>query len=315
MLKGGWVKKLIRMFDYLFLLRPTLFYPIWTFYLAGHWGGRTFGRDSATDMNGEGLLLAVALSLTVGSIFIFNQIQDRDTDKVNGKLFLLSENIIPLRTAYIEAVLLGSAGLVWGCLLLPRAGVLLALLILLSGWLYNYPPASWKDHAIMGMVTNGLSGLLIYSLGWMAGGGEGYIPLRGIAYMVAGASVYLITTLPDRTGDKATGKITFGVAYGITKTARWAFLLEAAALILAAFFRDWLLLAAGGVMLPFFLYGAWKETEREVTRATKFSVLALALAVTLIYPFYLVPILAVFFGSKWYYRIRFDFDYPSFKNE
>lgn len=308
------MKSIARMFDWLFLLRPTLFYPIWTYYLAGHWGGQTFGRGENGFHHSMGIWGSVgALSLTVGSIYIFNQIQDRETDRVNHKLFLLSDGHFPVRWAYIEAAVFAVLGLCWGFLIDVKVGLMLSALLLLSGYCYNYAPFRWKDHAIMGMLTNGVSGYVLYSLGWMTAGGEPALTWRALAYMVAGACVYLNTTLPDLKGDAATGKVTFGVRYGVKATARWALVLEVLTVVMAWQLKEWILFWPALAVLPLFIWGACCSTVEEVMRVTKYSVLALAVGVCVVFPAFLIPVFVVFFMTRWYYKARFNFDYPNFK--
>ena len=196
-----------------------------------------------------------------------------------------------------------------------RAGLALVVLLILSGWLYNYPPMAWKDRPIMGIVTNATGGLIIYCLGWMTTGGGSLCPPQVAAYTLAGAAVFLNTTLPDMAGDEKTGKITFGVRYGVEATAVWALILETLTVILAFILRDWLLFIAGFVVFPLFIVGVFKRTVPNVLWATKFSVLALAGAICIVHPWYLVPVFVVFFFSKWYYKKRFNFNYPSFKSD
>lgn len=308
------MKKGVEIFDFLFLLRPTLFYPIWTFFLAGCWGGRTFGKGVCHLGHPVGMFwIAFALTLLMGGVFILNQIQDAETDRTNGKLFLLANEIVSIKQAYREAALLILIGLAFGFWVDIRIGVGLFVLFILSGWLYNYPPFQWKDRPIMGLGTNGIGGFVIYALGWITGGGEGVVPIRGLAYALAGVAVFLNTTLPDMKGDQETGKITFGVRYGVEKTAIWAMILEIGAVGLALLFRDWLLFIPALVVLPLFVVGAVKRTVTDVVRVTKFSVLALVAGVCVIFPLYILAVFGVFYLSKWYYRRRFNFDYPSFK--
>ena len=302
------------MLDWLFLLRPTLFYPIWTYYLAGHWGGKTSGSGENGFEQATGLWASVAaLSLVVGGVFILNQVQDRETDRVNRKLFLLCDGIFPVGWAYAEAALVTLAGLALGFWIDVRVGALLSGLFILSGVGYNYAPFRWKDRAIMGLLTNATAGFLIYSLGWMTAGGHPMLPWRALAYMVAGGCVYLNTTLPDLKGDTHANKRTFGVRYGVKATARWALILEIITVGLAGYFRDWILFIPALAVLPLFIWGATRSTVEEVMRATKYSVAALAVGVCVVFPLYLVPVFFVFFLTRWYYKARFDFDYPNFK--
>jgi len=311
------VKKGIEIFDYLFLLRPTLFYPVWTFFLAGYEGGIQSGNEESMFVFIPSIkLLWVIAGMTalMGSIFTLNQIQDRETDRANSKLFLLANGIVTIKNAYWEAFLLVGGGLIIGFLIDCWIGYGFLILFVLSGFCYNFAPIRWKDQPIMGIVTNGAGGLIIYCLGWITGGGEYVFPIRAIPYTLAGMAVFLNTTLPDMEGDKKTGKITFGVQYGIKRTAFWALVLEILTVGFALLFRDWLLFFPALFVLPLFILGAWKPILSAVMRATKFSVLALTMMVCLYLPWYLIPVFVVYFSSRWYYRKRFHFDYPSLKS-
>ena len=308
------MKKGVENLDNLFLLRPTLFYPIWTFFLAGMWGGTRFGNRVGEFAHPVSpLWVCVFLSFVMGGVFIVNQIQDAETDRANGKLFLIANRIISVKEAYIEAVLLAGIGIIAGFWIDVRIGLGFFFLLFLAGWLYNYPPAQWKNRPLLGLATNGIGGFVIYCLGWLTGGGE-FVPPRAVAYALAGVAVFLNTTLPDREGDKKTGKITFSIRYGVKKTAWTALVFEIATLGFAFGFKDWLLLFPALFVLPFFVLGVLNPTVNRMMRATKFSVLALAAAVCVVFPWYVVPVFVVFYLSKAYYRKRFGFDYPSFKS-
>ncbi len=308
------MKKSLKIFDSFFLLRPTLFYPVWTFFLAGYWGGMKFGVGNNDFIHPTGMFWIVSsLTLLMGGVFILNQIQDRETDRANGKLFLLANGIVSVKKAYIEAVLLTAMSLGFSFWVDLKIGLGFLILFVLSGLLYNYPPTLWKNRPIMGLVANGIGGLVIYCLGWITGGGDGRVLLHTVSYTLAGGAVFLNTTLPDMDGDKKTGKITFSIQYGVNKTVLWALILETIALGLAFLCRDWLLFISGIAVFPLFLLNTVKRTVAEAVRTTKFSVLALATAVCIVFPWYLVPVFFVFFFSKFYYKKRFDFDYPNFK--
>jgi len=304
-----------RWLDYIFILRPILYFPVWTYYLAGYWGGGNTIFHPELWRICSAFLTGLPLTLAVGSIFIFNQLKDIDTDRINGKLFLISEGIVPLRAAYVEAAVLAAVSLAAALLIGVETGLLIAVLLAVSGWCYNYPPFSWKNHPFMGIFTNAAAGMIIYNLGWIAGGGEVFFPPRAAAYGLAGAAVYLNTTLPDRQGDAETGKRTFGVVYGTVVTARWALILEICMIGAAALTGDHLLFICGLIMLPFFIYSGVTAREKEVVRSTKYSVTVLAAAVGVLYPLYAILIAAVFIISKWYYKKKFNLCYPSLKNE
>jgi hypothetical protein len=303
---------MMRFLDRVFLLRPTLFYPIWTFFLAGYWGGQTAGPEE----NGEPLLFVISiasLSCIMGCVFILNQIMDIETDRANSKLFLLANDCIPVSEAVFQAVIMAIIGLAGSMIAGIQFAITSAVLFILSGWLYNYPPARWKDRPLMGMLTNAAGGAIIYYLGWVTACDIAVHPLRIVAYTLAGGAVFLNTTLPDAAGDQSTGKITFGVRYGLTLTVRMACIFEIFAVGFALVSGAWLLFITGMLVLPLFIHSAIRCRLKDSVRATKFSVLALACAVCIVYPLFCIPVVFIFFFSKWYYRRRFDFDYPSLK--
>ena len=296
--------------DMLFILRPMLFYPVWTFFLAG-------SLEAGMRLNGNWqfpvLPVIFSVTLITGSAFILNQIKDKETDRINNKLFFIADGIVKEKSAFIEAGVLAFAGLLIVFFISFKIFLLAAALFLVSGICYNYPPFSWKDRPVMGMVTNSLAGLFIFSMGWIARGGSGYIPLYVLPYAVAGGAVYLDTTLPDVKGDREAGKITFAVKYGHGLTIRLASILEISVVITAFLLSDRFIFYASVVVLPFFVLSAIKPDLKNGVRAVKFSIIILLAGVCWFYPALFAVVMVVFFITKIYYKKRFNFNYPSLK--
>ena len=308
-MRGG-----IAILDYVFILRPTLFYPIWTFFLAGVWGTRFISGHEDGALISPGLFwIAAGLTALMGSIYILNQIQDAETDRINSKLFLIARGIVPVRAATIEALLLAVVSLGFGFWVDYRVGMGFLFLFLL-GLLYSYPPARWKNRPYLSLISNGLLAVVCYSVGWMAGGGERFLQPHMAGYFLAGAAVYLNTTLPDIDGDRRTGKITFAVRHGLRSTLCWALVLEVLAIAIAGFCRDWLLLVASVAVCPLFFLSVLQRSVPAAVRATKMSVVVLTAVVCVFFLLTLIPVFAVFLLSRWYYKKRFDLDYPNFKS-
>jgi 4-hydroxybenzoate polyprenyltransferase len=303
-----WIKSL----DYLFLIRPTLMYPIWIFYLAGIWSGRRWPQIESINRQ-ESILIGLGLTLVMAAVYIVNQVRDAETDRINRKLFLICDGHVRIRNAYIEAFLLGPSGIILGLIADIRAGCILAFLLFLAGFIYSYPPARMKDRPVGGLLVNGLGGLIIFSLGWIGAGGEGWIPFRSLAYFGAFAAVMLNTTMPDIKGDRATGKNTFAVRYGIRVTVVWALIIEIITVLIAWYFREWILFIPGLIMAPMFVYALAQKKITDVVRATKFTVFTMAVIICYYFPWFLIPVFVIFFGSRWYYKNRFGFDYPNLK--
>jgi 4-hydroxybenzoate polyprenyltransferase len=308
------MKKGTALLDRIFLLRPTLFLPIWTYFLAGQAGGGRFRRGAADFIHPvPAAWILAALTLLGGSVYILNQIRDRETDRLNRKLFLIANGIVDERSAFLEAVALAGVSLSAAFWIDPLLGFGFLTLFLITGLLYNYPPTQWKNVPIPGLAVNACGMMLVYDLGWVSGGGDQTFPLQAAAYGLATAAVYCNTTLADVKGDGRTGKVTFAVRYGLRTTAVWALLFEAGCAGLALATSEWMLFVPSAVVLPLFVTAAARGRFSDTVRATKFSVLALAASVCVRFPLFLPLAAAVFFLSRWYYRSRFHFDYPNFK--
>jgi len=306
-------KRPFDLLDLVFLLRPTLFYPVWTFFLAGYW---SVGRHATASpsVGGPGVWIRlVPVTLVMGGVYILNQIQDRETDLANGKLFLLAKGVVPLGAALTEAAIFMAVGLAFAFGLDRSYGLLLIVLLLLAGWLYNFRPFVWKDRPIPGLCTNAVGGGLVFLAGYWNADPMNAIPAETAAYGCAVAAAYLSTTLPDRVGDAQTGKRTFPVRYGTFPTVAWSLVFEIVAASVCLACRHWLLFVPAALALPFFIRAVVTRRIGDSVLATKLAILALAAAVCVAVPLFLIPILGVFLLSKWYYRTRFELDYPTLK--
>ena len=310
------MKLLTTCIDAVIFIRPVLLYPAWIFMLAGIWGARHASEFSPGSLSFfRQMLVWSAATAIMGAVYILNQIKDIETDRINHKMFLLAQNVVGMRFAIIETILLSLFGIGAAFYSSLEIGTLLSILLIIAGWLYNFDPFQWKNRPVLGIVANGLGGILLYSVGWKMAGGAGWLPMRSLIAFFATCGVTLNTTLPDLEGDRKTGKQTFAVRYGLSATAWAALVLEGITVLLAWFFREWLLFYPGILVLPFFIHGVIRPNVANVIRGTKISVLALAVAVCVFFPYFLLPVFLVFFGTKWYYKAKFDMNYPNFKSK
>ncbi len=314
-------RRWLKWLDYVFVARPTLFFPVWTIFLAGFFSAGMAASNqpvSAATDNGvstsvaDFLPLGIALTLLMGGIFVLNQIHDVSSDRANKKLFLVAEGHLPRETAEREAYLLIGTGLLISVVagLLPL--VLMLALLAVAGVLYSVRPFSWKDYPLRGWVANAAGGLFIFLLGWSLQRGDLVIAVeRALPYVFAVSAVFLYTTLPDVSGDRQSGKVTFSVRFGQKWTLALGALLEVAALVGSFLDRDPILFYPALFTAPVFLWAVYTQKMRDVLRAVKWSILLLALYVCVNWPAYFLVLLAVYLASKWYYRFRFGIEYPS----
>lgn len=307
--------------DFYFVMRPTLFFPVWTVFLMGYL------ISSFQNQSFQSLLelvpmhdlwqtpiiwIGLLLTLLCGGIFILNQVQDVVSDQANQKLFLVANGIIPRNLANFEAGFLIAGSILAGFLLKFEQGILFLTLFIFSGWFYSIQPFSWKDKPFWGLLSNAIAGLLIFSSGWVV---KNPFSLRTIlfssSYILAVGAVYLYTTIPDQKGDEFARKITFVVKYGFRPTVRLALIFGLMAFIATLCLRDWLMLVPTLLSVPFFILVERTQRQEHLQYAIKMPISLLSLVVCLKIPCYLILLLINYYSAKRYYRKRFNLNYPS----
>jgi 4-hydroxybenzoate polyprenyltransferase len=299
--------------DYIFVLRPILLVPAWTMVLAG------FHRSQgewviSLALPGRLWLALLLFSGVMGAAYIVNQIFDVETDRLNRKLFLVAEGYVDKKAIIVEAILL--LGLSIGAAFVtfqPKFGMVIVLSGLL-GLLYSVPPFKLKARPFLDMLANGLGyGLLAFAVGWLSSGRQaGAVWQVSLPYVLAVSAVYLNTTIPDYQSDKATGNVTTGVWLGPRATRWLALAMMSGSLTLSIAYKDPLCLAASALALPLFLMAVITAKMRWTMLAYQAGSLVLVVLTAILYPIYLLILLATYFALKYYHRWRFGMDYPKF---
>ena len=310
--------KNIKLLDYLFILRPTLFFPVWTVFLAGYHANMIFDPTKLSSETGSvpahsAFLIALLLTLLMGAVYIFNQVVDIRSDQKNEKLFFIAKKIIKKRTALIEGVLLTIFSIGFAFLINIKIGLMFVVIFLITGIFYSYKPFTWKDRPFMGAVANFLGGWSVAACGWITAGTDSlHFVYRALPYGFGLVAVYLLTTIPDIPGDREFNKITFGVKYGKKATVYWALFIEIITVVLSYILKDYMFFFPALVALPLFLIAVATLEIDDILKAIKFTILFASLAVCVKYPVYFLMILFTFYFSKWYYKKRFNLEYPKF---
>jgi len=264
------------------------------------------------DLLHAGLYLAFAM----GAGSVLNQIHDIESDTLNSKLFILGKNFVPVNHAYMQSVLLLVAGILLAYLLNPESALVLILSLIWAGYLYNFHPFAFKNYPIRGLLANMGMGWSVFVMGWlvvMPFGKQGLIV--SIPYLLYNTALYLITTLPDMEGDKSSGKRTIAVAYGLRATLWLCLLFMIASLATAFYLQDVLVVLVAAAALPLVLIAAIRRDTETAVRAVKLGIFFFSLAICFKFPGFLVMIVAAYFGTRYYYKTRFDYDYPNFKGK
>jgi 4-hydroxybenzoate polyprenyltransferase len=300
-------------------LRPILFFPGWSTMLAGFFIAyrntlvRPFLEINAQDFRLI-LFLMILFAAAMGGCFLLNQLQDIESDRRNKKLFIIAEGHINRRAAVIEIIVLIILSLSLAFYVSADVGLLAAIFILITGYVYNFKPFRLKNRPWGSLFANGLMGWLAFSIGWASRQPMGVrLIFDSLPYLFFNTALYLFTTLPDREGDMQSGKRTLAVAYGIKFIVYTAFLLYLGSMVCGFIVYDKLALFFILLSLPFFLLTLKEQNTESTMRATKFAILFFALAVCLKWPYYFIFMITTFFITRWYFKMRFTFDYPNFR--
>jgi 4-hydroxybenzoate polyprenyltransferase len=300
------VKRMLKFFDYIFVLRPVLMVPVWTILLLGHHQGSRYGSS-----NRSLFWFFLFSTLFIGGVYLLNQIYDLETDRKNKKLFFLSERYISQKTAWTYTAILYVLSVVPSYSLSMTIGIIFTLGLILS-FLYSAPSFSLKNRTNGGLLANAIAhGSLVFLAGFCIRSDFSFrTVLFSLPYALAVGAVYINTTLPDIEGDKTIGKITFGVRYGILKSTLISTSLVILSIVFALIFLDLPFLFSAVLSLPFYIFALVTKEVSKSALATKSSILFLSLAAGYFYPWYFVILILGFLGTRLYYKERFNLEYP-----
>ena len=310
---------LLKKLDYIFVLRPMLFFPGWTTVLAGYFISSNdqlyYSWPQITQINYKQLtLLLLLFALLMGASFLLNQLRDIDSDKKNNKLFIVSEGHISKNSIIVEILLLTLFGLVIAWSIGFEILLLAFGFFILTGYLYNFRPFKFKDKALLSLIANSLMGWFAFAIGWGAFRTISLnILLDAIPYVAFNTALYLFTLLPDVAGDRTSDKKTIAVIYGEKVTIRLAFIMFVFGLVSAVYLHDLMILMVFLLSLPFFVVTVWNYSLEWTVKTTKFGILIFAVLICFKIPFFFILMLTGFFVTRWYFKKRFNFNYPNFK--
>ena len=317
--------KRLELFDYFFITRPILFIPGWATLLAGYAAGLGHQMIISQIKEGQWLIdwwhpqLAVVLTsftAAMAASFIFNQLQDISSDQKNNKLFLFGNGFISKRAGYIEAWLLMAAALVLALLIHFRIFISVLMFIGITGYAYNFSPFRFKDKPLAGVFANMAMGWLAFVTGWLVVESASLqLVLSSLPYLFFNTALYFLTTLPDMHGDETAHKITFPIRYGKIFTIYISALCVALALLLSIWLRNEFMLIVSAFTMPFYMMLLFKQSIPWTLFTIKAGISIFALLISVQFPLLFLAMAALFFFTRFYYKHRFQFDYPNFKGQ
>ena len=130
--------------DALFLIRPLLLVPVWGFAAFGYWkssGGYIHNLSQIWyPIPFKAFFWIMIFSLSVGAVYIFNQIADIEVDKKNGGKPLLASGIVSKPVAMLFAGLLAAVSIYIPHLFSQTTIAFLSALAIFTGMVYSFKP-------------------------------------------------------------------------------------------------------------------------------------------------------------------------------
>jgi 1,4-dihydroxy-2-naphthoate octaprenyltransferase len=299
---------ILRICDFIFVLRPVILIPAWSFYLVG-----TAEGARTNPLNGGIPSSATALSLTaiLVSAYLLNQIFDKESDEKNNKCLFLARGIFTVRALVILGVtsfLSASYGYhhVAG---LQKAPLLAALILAFA---YSLPPLRLCARPFLDMLANAVGfGGIAFVLGFGV-----FDPSRAAAfrasmpYVLLVAATFLHTTILDLEGDRGSGKKSTTVLIGPSASRVAAVVLHASSFGLALWAKSLTAAVVTGVSFPVTLYALWRTQTAFSSVVVQANTLIVSVAAVVFWPAYLVVIVPLIALSRFYHQRRFGIIYP-----
>jgi len=286
---------LMKILDYFFLLRPTLFFTGITIYLLS-----TFPENPPFQF-------ILSIIIFQGIIYLYNQLHDIETDKINNKLFFIADDIISKRNAELFYYFL----LILLIVILFFTNLFFFLTIatgvILLNYCYSHPMINWKGKPLLSVLSAFWGGCLGFLSGYFTSQQELsmaalYMSIpSGLAVMTAA----VLGMVLDYHGDMLSGKNTIAVYLGLKKTRYLIFITTCCGLIISLLLSEIFFLFSflGCLLLQIILPN---QTEWQL----KTPILILALSACWYYPVYILFVLGYYLIARCYYKYRFNLKYP-----
>lgn len=307
---------LLRIGDFIFVTRPLILIPVWSFYILGSRAGeQSLARgDAGAGYDVAGFVCLTAIMITA---YLINQVFDQDTDRRNNKGHFLTRGILGVRTVVAMALVSFAVASVTYQDTAPAQRLPLVAALVLS-LVYSLPPIRLCARPFLDLAANAAGyGGIAFASGFLAHDPSGSAAaVRALPWVFLVGATFLHTTILDRGGDAATGKITTAVATGERPASVIALVLALSGPAAAWLEGSTVAIALTLASLPLFAAGAaahllgWNSRARVSSYVVQAATLFVAVAAAAAEPRYLalvVPIVAV---SRPYYRARFGVGYP-----
>jgi 4-hydroxybenzoate polyprenyltransferase len=309
----------LRLIDGFFVLRPVVLIPVWGFALFGYYQGKGLSLfDISACWSHPEIIpfsMIMVFSLSVGCVYVLNQIADIAADRENGGFPLLASGVVSLPQAYVAASLSALLSILLPLLTGYLTLALLSIAAIITGLLYSFKPTYFSGRPFLDFLANAFGfGMIAFACGWYCSGNQ-FFTLRffnaALPYFFLMCAGSISSTIPDILGDRATGKKTTAVLLGARNAHVLALVFLCLATIDSLFVKDLLALFCSGASLPIYiLYHCFPKKILEESTYKIGGALCM-FAAALFTPWFIIFGCATAFATWMYFRYRHHVSYPS----
>lgn len=308
-----------RLADLFFSMRPILLIPVWGFSVFGYFRAKNVNLREVPHLwntiPGEVYFSFLIFSLSVGVVYILNQLADIEVDKKNGGLPLIASGVVSIKDAWLFAGFLSFLS-VFVPLLFHQVWLsFFAIASIVTGVLYSFKPFFFSGRIVFDFLSNAFGyGCIAFGVGWWVAGKE----ILSTEFIVASLPYFLLmcsgsinSTLPDIAGDKAEGKFTTAVVIGGRNAHILSTILLVGAAVISIITKDVLAMGCALLTLPIYI-GYFFFPSRTMMEATyKVGGALCMLGAFIITPLVLLVSCFLFYLTRIYFKIRHKVSYPS----
>ena len=314
-------KKLLRPLDFIFFMRPVILIPLWSFILIGYYHSNNsiqIDKFFQHHISFQLIIKSVLSTFIVGTVYIINQIFDRKTDALNKKLFFIPKGIITPHQAkwqsYILVILFVAGSIIFK---LDWYYILFNMVLLLLGICYSMPPFQFKSRPGFDLLLNMIGyGGLSFFIGWTADKSISHtMLLMSLPYFLFMAAMYINTTMIDYEGDKDSGLVTTGVFLGKNLASLISLIVVIVTLVIGYLQKNWIIFSIVGLSSPLFAIAWLKKERKNFLLSVQIPGWLFVIFLGILYPYFFLLIVCLYLLTKFYYKQRFNINYPRIGEE
>jgi len=305
--------------DLFFTLRPVILIPVWGFSIFGYYRAVNINPLKVSEywfsISPSIYAAILFFSLSVGVVYVMNQLADIEVDKKNGGLPLIASGIVSVQSAWILCGICTTLTITLPLFTPFKMLSLFSAITIMIGYVYSFRPFFFSGRLVFDFLSNAAGyGVIAFGVGWYLGGEEllsGDFLRSSLPYFLLMCAGSINSTIPDIGGDRAEGKNTTAVKLGASRAHYLSTVILIVACVSALVQKDLLASCCAILSLPFYFLYIIKQSNIFMEATYKVGGALCMMCAFLVMPVFIPISLCIFFCTRIYFRLRHAVEYPS----